>query len=204
SSSTVGMWLLTSTAVWWCADIMAETPVWDDVLTLATVQASDAPSDNGAVEFKCMGNYASAPGYLIVATGPDSEQFTTSYPHAYFWHTHDYGANWTQVDMDEYLFTNAALTRGYCGAGSFALEIFRSSPGTIWCVRQAPRAGTQGRTAVFVSEDLGNTWEKRYEWEAPTMESDGASFLHPFPSATDPSYVMRSNTAAAQRPQLYR
>src|SRR5690606_33516224 len=129
--------------VWWCADIMAETPVWDDVLTLATVQAADAVPPSGDSVFKCLANYASAPGYAIVATGPSTSTLIATYNHAYFWHTHDYGSNWTQVDMSDYTFSNAGVSRGYCGAGPFAMEIFRSPPGTIYCTRQAPRVGLQ-------------------------------------------------------------
>lgn len=205
NAHTVGMWLMTSTAIWWCADIMAETPSWNAVLPIATVQAADAVPTSGAVGFKCMANYASAPGYCIVATGPDTADTSNpDYAHAYYWITHDYGQAWTQVDMDMYTYSNSPYTARYCYAGHFAMEMFRSAPGTIWCVRQTPRIATNGRTAVFYSNDLGATWSKGYEWTLPTNDKDSASLLHPFPSATDPSYVMRGARARAIDPLLYR
>lgn len=204
NATTIGMWLMTSTGIWWCGDIMATTPSWTSKLAIATVIAADVAPATGTITFKAMANYASAPGYLIVSTGPDTtDTANETYLHAYFWHTHDYGANWTQVDMNAFTYTNLSTTRCYCYCGHFAMEIFRSAPGTIWCVRQTPRVGTDGRTAVFYSSDLGHTWSKGFEREQPSRDADSAGFLHPFPSATDPTYMTRGNTSAAGDIFLY-
>ncbi len=202
NATTVGMWLLTSDAVWWCADIMATTPSWTAKLPIATVIAADVPPATGTVEFACMYNYASEPGYLIVATAPINTD--TLYLHAYFWHTHNYGATWTQVDMSDFTFISSGDERCYSKAGRFAMNIFRSSPGTIWCVRQTDRTGASGGScAVFRSEDLGHTWSKHLIEDVYTNSAVAASLLNPFPAIGDPSYVMRSS-GTANEPRLYR
>lgn len=204
-ATAVGMWLLTSDAVWWCANILATTPSWSAVLTLATVIAAEVAHPVATHVFKSMFNYATEPGYLIVATGPNQDDITAdSYSHAYFWHTHDYGATWTTVDMTAFTFENSGITRCYFQAGHFAINIFRSAPGTIYALRHTPRVALQGRTAVFLSSDLGHTWTKGYEVEAPTRESEVGGLLNPYPSANDPTYLMRGAGSAAQFPSLYK
>lgn len=202
NDTTVGMWLLTSTGVWWCGDIMATTPSWTNKLPIATVVAADAAPATGTVEFKCMYNYASEPGYLIVATGPINTD--TAYLSAYFWHTHNYGASWTQVNMNGFTFGSGATERCYSKAGRFAMNIFRSDPGTIWCVRNTDRTGAStGSTAVFKSEDLGHNWSKHLIADTYTNENAGGSLLNPFPAIGDPSYIMRPSGTSGP-PLLYR
>lgn len=200
-ASTIGMWLLTSTAVWWCADIMATTPSWSSVLALATVVAADAVPSSGSVVFKSMFHYWTEPGYLIVATGPNTN--VTDYAHSYTWHTHDYGATWTQVDMTAYTFTALSNTSGYWRAGYHSFNVFRSAPGTIYALRSTARIGTNGRTAVFLSTDLGTTWTKGFEMTEPGDDGE-MTLLHPFPAATDPTYLTRGNNGSAEVPRLYR
>ncbi len=203
-ADTVGMWLLTTAAVFWCADILATTPSWTSVLSLATVQASDAAHPVAAIELKSMYNYATEPGYLIVATGPDvSDSTGDNYEHAYFWHTHDYGGNWTQVDMNGFISSRLGTLNGYYQAGPFALNTYRSAPGTIYALRHAPRVGTTSTTSVFKSVDLGHTWTKEYTVAAATRESEVGGLLNPFPAATDPTYMLRASGSAAQSPWLY-
>jgi hypothetical protein len=208
NSTTVGMWLMTSTAIWWCADIMAVTPSWAEVLPIATVQAADAVPATGTVEFKTMYNYATEPGYLCVATGPRAADTENSqYAHAYFWHTHDYGANWTQVDADNLLYSStlsgATHTRGYCYSSLYAMNIFRSAPGTIYCMRTTPRTGLNFRTRVLLSRDLGHTWELAPYVISNYGNQQDMSLLNPYPAATDPSYLRLGPVGASLRTQLH-
>lgn len=206
---TVGVWALTDTAIWWCGDILAETPVWDDVLPIATVQAADADPPNDWVSgLVCMAAYAGAPGYLCVATGPlggSSGADLFEYQHAYFWHTHDYGATWTQVDHTDDLINTSGYIRGYMHSFLYAMEIFRSSPGTIYCVRGVQTVGASSPKAVFVSSDLGTTWTKAaYALEGGSTVTNSFTLLHPYPSAGDPSYVVNGTSGASIRPKLVR
>jgi PKD repeat protein len=199
-ADTVGMWLLTTDAVWWCPDIMATTPAWSAVLDLATVVAADTVPSSGSVVLKSMFHYWSEPGYLIVATGPNAN--VTTYPHSYTWHTHDYGQTWTQVDMDAFIFSSLGEDSGYYRAGDHSFNIYRSAPGTIYALRASARIGLNGRTAVFLSSDLGTTWTKGFEMTVPGDDRD-LTLLNPFPDADDPSYLTRGNTGGAERPRLY-
>jgi len=204
-ADTVGMWLLTSTAVFWCADILATTPSWTSKLAIATVIAAEVAHPVAAHVFKSMYNYASEPGYLIVVTGPNVNDSTSdTYEHAYFWHTHDYGQNWTQVDMNAFISSRLGTLNGFYQAGPYALNIFRSAPGTIYALRHAPRVGTTSTTAVFKSVDLGHTWTQEYTIAAPTRESDVGGLLNPFPAANDPTYLIRNAGSTAELPKLYK
>lgn len=195
-SNSVGMWLMTSTGIWWCADIMATTPVWTCVLTIATVQAADATPAVGVVQFKTMFPYWSEPGFLCVATGPAAGSSNNeSYAHAYFWHTHNYGATWTQVDANNLLRTVSGIfTHGYFHAGLYSMNISRNEP-IIWCVRYTPNVSS---VEVFVlkSTDLGHTWSKAAQLTDSNVSNNYNSLLNPFPDATDPSYAVANETVA--------
>jgi hypothetical protein len=190
AADTCGMWLMTSTAIWWCEDIMASPPVWNDVLPIATVIASDPAPLTGTIIFQCMYNWAAQPGFLCVATAPDNNDAT--YAHALFWMTDDYGATWTQTDMDGFLTDDDEdFIRGYCFAGVFGMNIHRSS-GTIWCLRTTPRIGSStGYTAVFRSTDLGVTWSMAYDYDNWSAGQCRGSILDPYPDTSDPSYIQR-------------
>jgi hypothetical protein len=200
--NTVGAWLMTSTGIWWCGDIQAATPTWTEVLPIETVQAADATPASGTVTFKCMFHYWSAPGHLCVATGPQAGDTTnTTYAHAYFWVTEDYGVNWTQVDMNSFLYGG---TRGFCYSSLYAMNIFRSDPGTIYCIRSAPQSGLNSKTQVFLSADLGYTWtEGDALHEGSSTNLQVYSLLNPFPDATDPSYAVQGGIGASNRPSLW-
>jgi hypothetical protein len=204
-TSTVGGWLMTDTAIYWCDNLLATTPTWTSKLAITTVRANDATPTTGDVHFKTMAHYPSEPGYLCVATGPlAGDTSNATYPHAYFWHTHDYGATWTQVDMDNYLVTTLGNTRGYCYTSLFGMAIFHTSPGTIYCVRATPAVGGNSSKRVFVSTDLGHTWTRTdATFVAGLNNRQDCSILHPFPSATDSSYVTQGQLGTDQRLKLY-
>lgn len=205
SDNTVGAWAMTTTAIWWCGDIQAVVPVWEEMLPIETVRAADATPEDGDVVFKCMFHAWTVPGHLCVATGPlafDGEN--TGYEHAYFWVTEDGGNNWTQVDMNGYLLTNSGATRGYCYASLYGMNIYRSSPNTIYCIRATPRVGLVSRTTVFLSSDLGYTWTKGVDLET-TLDNflQVFSLLNPFPDVDDPSYAVTGTVGVSIRPYLW-
>jgi len=202
-ADTVGGWLKTSTAIFWCADLLATTPTWTNVLALSTVQATDATPASGVVTFQCMSHYPSQPGTLTVATGPNAaETFNTTYQHGYFWLTEDYGANWTQIDTDYLLETFTSSTRGYCHSALYAMDTFHSSPGTIYCVRATPVIGNRF-VQVLVSEDRGLTWAKVQSLEPDGNNRRDFSLLHPFPDAASASYGMHGPISGDTRPLGY-
>lgn len=202
NENTIGAWLMTSTGIWWCDDIQAASPVWTEMLAIETVQAADATPATGTVTFKTMFHYWSAPGHLCVATGPvASDTSNTTYAHAYFWVTEDYGANWTQVDMNSFLYGG---TRGFCYSSLYAMNIYRSSPGTIYCIRSAPQDGLNSKTQVFLSSDLGYTWtEGDVLHEGSSTNLQVYSLLNPFPDADDVSYAVQGGIGANNRPALW-
>lgn len=197
NTTTIGMWLLTDTGVFWCADILAVTPSWSNVLPIATVVAADVAPATGTVKMYCMDAADDQPGYLMVLTGPTVQD--SDYDHAYSWHTHDYGANWTQIDMNAFTYTSDGSTRCYAEAGRFGLSIFRKSPSTIFALRNTARTGSSdGRTAVFKSTDLGTTWTKEHEFLNWSTEGNRGSILAPFPYLDSPSYISRATTGTSQ------
>jgi hypothetical protein len=208
-ADTVGMWLMTSTAIWFCADIMATTPSWSEVLPIATVRAADAvvsgTAASGLVHFKTMFHYWSAPGHLCVATGPlAADGNNIQYEHAYFWVTENYGATWTQVDMNAFLVMDSGFTRGYCYSSLYAMNIYRSAPGTIWCIRSTPTVGGAQTERVFYSTDLGYTWAQNPDLAmGSNNNAQNYSLLNPFPDATDPSYIVIGSIGVDDRPDLY-
>jgi hypothetical protein len=200
---TIGAWLMTSTAIWFCADIQANIPTWTEVLTIETVQAADAVPPSGSVGFTGMTHYWSAPGHLCVTTSPIfSFAGGLAYPHAYFWITEDYGQNWTQVDMNGFLFTSGANVAGFCHAHLHGMASHRSQP-TIYCLRSTPQFSLNSQDQVFVSHDMGYTWEEGAIIQAGTRNNDFlASILNPFPNADDPSYMTQGNITAPNLPAL--
>lgn len=184
---TVGAWCMTSTGIYFCGDIMAVTPTWDEVLTLATVQSIAFTPVVGEVIFASMTHYWLQPGHLCVAMSLSEED--DGYLHAWYWVTEDYGVNWTPVDMSEFLFTSDAATRAYYQCGRFGLASFRSSP-IIWCGRGNGRTGTNGGDgAVFKSVDGGYTWTKEYIFLPSGRVSGLPAILNPYPDINDPSYI---------------
>lgn len=204
-ADTVGIWLLASTGVWFCADILDATPSWTNVLPIATIQAADATPVSGTVEVKCMANYATAPGYLIVATGPRStDAQNLDYAETNFWHTHDYGVGWTRVDAG---LTNTAggHVRGYFHSSLFAMEMFRSAPGTIYAQRSTPTYVLNTARKILLSTDLGHTWAlSAYSPLTGLNNRQVYSTLHPFPSASDAAYIVSGPTGASDQPDLQR
>jgi hypothetical protein len=199
SGDAVGMWLLTATGVWWCGDILAASPVWVKQLAIETVRAADAAIAEGNIVFQAMRAYAGEPGYLIAATGPDnlSSSAAFGYGHSYTWHTHDYGQNWTQVDMAAFTVDFSGNVAGYCGCGRAGIDIHATLP-IIWAVRTTP--GLQDRTAVFKSLDLGSTWTQGY---IITDFSSGAGLLAPAPDIDDRSYLQRGNNLSGTWGWIY-
>jgi hypothetical protein len=196
---TIGMWLMTSDGIWWCNDIMLDTPFWDEVLPIATVQAADAVPTTGVVQFKSMFPYWSEPGFLCVATGPEQGSSNNpNYQHCYFWHTHDYGATWTQIDANSILHSalGGTYVHGYYHASLFSMNIERASPGTIWCVRYTPNVTTV-EVAVLKSVDGGHTWSLGAALADTNVSNNWNSLLNPFPDAGDPSYAVAGEDAAA-------
>jgi hypothetical protein len=196
-AATVGMWLLTADGVWWCADIMAVTPSWALKLALTTVQAGDTAIASGSIIIKAMMAYASEPGYLIVATGPDNMSSADSfdYAHSYTWHTHDFGANWTQVDMTAFNVLRLGHTAGYCGNGLYGIDIYKSSP-VIWMARVTP--SLQDSTSIFKSLDLGDTWTQEYVITDYSGDfTQGPGLLAQFPTFTDRAYLNRGGPHSA-------
>lgn len=187
-ASTVGMWLMTSTGIFFCADIMAASPTWSEKRSIETAAAAETAPPTGTIEFGCMTHYWSQPGHLCVATNPVDD--ADNWQHAYFHVTEDYGASWTVVDMSSFTHTDGANTRGYSHTSHFAMNSFRTSPGTIYCVRSTSREGSaSGSTAVFVSADLGYTWTKEFTAAAWAANGNMGGVLNPYPDATSPGYV---------------
>lgn len=206
SGTTVGIWLMASTGIWFCDDIFTSPRNWVNVLPIATIQAADATPASGSVVCQAMANYASEPGYLCVATGPDATSDTANdeYAETNFWHTHDYGDNWTRVDAG-LTHTSSSKTRGYCRASVHSMEIFRSAPGTIYCVRSTPNVSLNYRVGILKSSDLGDTWEiAAYVPQNGLNNRASYSLLHPFPSATDASYVVSGTIGTSNQPDLQR
>lgn len=194
---TIGMWLMTDDGIFWCADILTATPSWSNVLPIATVVAGDAAPVSGTVRMQCMDAADDQPGYLIVLTGPTAQD--SDYLHAYSWHTHDFGQNWTQIDMSSFTYTSDGDTRCYAEAGRFGVSVFRKSPSTIFALRNTARTGSSdGRTAVFKSTDLGTTWTKEHEFTNWSTETNRGSIRAPFPYLNSPSYVSKATTGASQ------
>lgn len=186
-AATVGAWCMTSTGIYFCDDIMAVTPTWDEVLSITTVRAEVAAPASGLVIFGSMAHYWLQPGHLCVALSLDTEN--DDYTHQYYYVTEDYGVNWTSVDEDDYLFTSSGATRGYYFASRYSLAAFRSEP-ILWCGRTNGRTGTNaGDGAVFKSIDGGFNWTKEYII-TPTGRTTSVAMLHPFPDIGDPSYLV--------------
>lgn len=198
---TAGAWLLTTTGVYWCADVKAASPLWSEVLSLASVVASDVAPPSGSVEIKAICASGSIPGFCIVATGPNNTTLTASYPHAYWWMTSDYGQNWTKTDMAGFLFSDLGVDSGYFLCGLHAIAI-QDSTGDIYACRAAARIGTQGRTSIFKSTDLGVTWSQLATIASPSNDAETAPILIP-PAPGGIGFVVRGNQAAANPPRLY-
>lgn len=200
SADTVGAWGLTiDEGIWLTMDIMAATPLWANVLPQATIVANDAAPASGTVEPKCMAHTWITPGHLCVATGPTTNG--SMYLHSYYWVTFDYGATWTQVDVDTPTYISSGDTRSFSFAGMNGMAAFRSAP-TIYCVRNTERTGTStGQTKVFISTDGGLTWIHDWGWDTGddgwSAGQNEGSILHPYPSATDWSYISRGGNASS-------
>lgn len=198
-AETVGMWLLTSDGVFVCMNIMASPPVWTHVLTLAMIRAEEVQLVDNPSVFGAFNHYKSEPGYLIVATMPETDTGSSAndYMHAYSWHTHDYGATWATVDMFE--FTDIFISEESCYAWCkpYAIDIYASEL-VIWMFRTVNTLVKAG--SIFNSVDGGHTWTEEPSFTAHSE----ASILAPFPDIDGPSYVSRGNSLAATWPSLWR
>lgn len=200
----VGAWLLTSTAVWWCADIEAASPSWSSVLAIATVQASDAVPSSGVVEFKCFGACQSDDSFCIVATGPVTYFANSDYAHSYYWHTHDHGATWTQVDNNSAVST-VGPNYHYPYSDRFSMQCYPSLVGgdiKIWCIRTTPQSGLNHGTRVFESTDGGHTWARLAASLAADLNNrDKSALLAPFQGG-DPAYAVTGGVGVTNRPPV--
>lgn len=187
-AETVGGWCMTATGIYFCDNLMAATPTWDEVLTIATVQAGAFPPTVGNVVFGSMTHFWLQPGHLCVAMTLDTEN--DDYLHCYYWVTEDYGANWSIVDVDEFLITTDGATRAYYECGRYSLASFRSEP-ILWCGRGNGRTSSNnGDGAVFKSIDGGLNWTKEYLFTGGRIPASGhAAILNPYPDSNDPSYL---------------
>lgn len=187
-AETVGAWCMTSTGIYFCDNIMAATPTWDLVLTIATVRSTAAAPASGLVIFASMQHYWLQPGHLCIAMSLDTEN--DDYQHQYYWVTEDYGDNWTSIDVTAFLFTSDTATRGYYECGRYGLAAFRSEP-ILYCGRGNGRTGSNnGDGAVFRSTDGGFTWTKEATFTGGRLPSNGQpAILNPFPDSTDPTYL---------------
>lgn len=187
---TVGAWLMTASAVYFCPNIMATVPVWNEKLTITTVRATAVAPVSGNVIFGCMTHYWSQPGHLCIGMSLDTEN--DGYLHCYYWVTEDYGDTWTPVDVTAFTFGTSPNERCYYFTGRYSMASFRTAPGTLWCVRGNGRTGTNtGDGAVFISSDLGYTWTKGHIFTGGRMAFIG-SILNPYPDVDSPSYVQVS------------
>lgn len=195
-ANTVGAWLLSSDGVFLCLDLLAASPTWTNPLTIAEIRAQDAVPSQDSINVGAMAHYWLQPGHLCVATQHDGGD--AAYAHAYFWVTEDYGATWTQVDMNAFLFTSNGFTRGYTRISPFGMAAFRSEP-IIWAVRNTIRTPSTGNTGVFKSIDGGYTWTMEHDFAAATFTAGQASILHPFPDITSASYIVGAIGTSAAR-----
>lgn len=202
----VGAWLLTTDGIFWCNDLMAATPTWNLQLSNAYVQTQDAIPEVGTVEICTMYNYAGTePGYLVCATGIEGAALTDNltYAHSYYWHTHDFGVTWTQIDNNGDLENDDQS--GWCYVcGTFGMNMFRSAPGTIYCVRASVRTGVGVPIAIFTSVDGGHTWSKTATHPGSGFNNQrSGSVLNPYPSLGDPSYIVKGDIGVSSRLELY-
>jgi hypothetical protein len=200
SATAVGMWVLTTDGPWWCADIMATTPSWSLKLPLATVIAAEEQIVDYPTRFNGMAIYGSEPGYLILTSSPSGFSIDHyNYQHAYSWHTHDFGANWTHVDMNEFLETFLGYTCGYAWSDKYSIACFASSP-VVWIVRNS--SGLHKDLAVFRSDDGGHTWTKGHTLHSQVSPSYMGTIVAPFPSIDGYCYFT-NGSAGADWPWLY-
>lgn len=204
-NDTVGLWCLTSAGVFWCADILATTPSWTNKLSLATMQAAETAPDTGSARFASMFNHGARPGYLIVATEPDSNSLQNlNWPHAYFHFSDDYGATWTVQDSaDELTRTTVGGTHGYMYLHKYAVNWYRDTGGRIYALRGTPRQTLSVETIIMYSDDDGATWIKGAVVPHPTNSWYNGALLNPFPATTDPLLVIAGNTGVSTRPKMY-
>jgi hypothetical protein len=199
-ATTVGMWVLTTAGPWWCADIMATTPSWSLKLPLATVITAEEQIVDYPTRFNGMAIYGSEPGYLILTTSPSGFSIDHyNYQHAYSWHTHDFGANWTHVDMSEFLETTLGYTCGYAWSDKYSIACFASSP-VVWIVRNS--SGLHKDLAVFRSDDGGHTWTKGHTLHSQVSPSYMGTIVAPFPSIDGYCYFT-NGSAGADWPWLF-
>lgn len=204
-ATTIGAWLMTSTGIFWCADVMADTPAWVMKLDITTVRAAEEALATGVINFLTMAHVWAQPGHLCVATGPSvHSQLNLDYTHAYFWVTEDFGDTWTHVDMNYFTSTSGVHVRGYSSAWLYSMVAFRSEP-IIWCVRMTPPDGLGVALSIFRSDDGGLTWTQRADAALGGIGSQlFTSLHHPFPSITDPAYMTRGPIGVSLRQNLYR
>ena len=201
SDTVIGAWLLTADGVWWCGDLYAATPSWALKLAIATVQAADAGVSGGTILLHALA--AGEPGYCIVASGPLNLATTGAfvYNHSYTWHTHNYGATWTQVDMAAYTVEVSSYVAGYCGIGRYGLAILTGESPVIWAARTTPTL--QDKSALFKSTDLGDTWSREYQIADYSGDVGSGMGLRAPGALAERSYLNRGNNLSGVFGWLY-
>ncbi len=207
-NETVGMWCLTRAGLWLCLDFFAGTPTWENVRTLAEVQAAETVPDDGASEIQCMANDGGFPGRVIIATQPDGSTLSpnANWLHAYFHISSDYGETWTLCDAaDEMDWTNTGGTGGHMFISWYGMDWFRVAGGRIYALRNSTRysGSSTVETIVMYSDDLGDTWVKGHVFPTQSNNWGTGTILNPHPNATSSMFAANGSTGVSSRPNIH-
>ncbi len=189
NASMIGAWLLTSDGLYYTGDIMATPVNWTCKLSVATMRANQATPPQGTCVFRSIHPSPTDPAFLVLVTGLSSDA-VPFYGHAYYWHTHDAGDNWTIVD------DTAHTYRGMCyiQTSTNGIKMFQGTPDVIYAARATETYLLDGALAVFKSTDGGHSWNMGY-WihSFDELGAGGGRLTAPFPARTDPAYLLTSS-----------
>lgn len=192
-ANTCGAWLMTTEGIYFCADMMAVTPTWEEVMSIATVRAEQATPSSGVVNFATGCPYWSEPGFYCFATEPSTG--ISDYPGMYLWHTHDYGQTWEMVFDNTHMHSG----RPYSHSNVWGMDIEKVG-GRIAYIAATARLGGTGNMAMFYSEDGGHTINQEFSFDTAASQANEGVLSSPFPNSSDSRYVISgtTNTSAAK------
>ena len=196
--STVGGWVLTTSGVYYTANILTPSPTWSLKLTIAQVRAATGDTSATGAQFGGIHGYMAEPEYVIISIKHGQQGAVPwgfpdwfAYSGAYV-HTHDLG-------VDGWAYANMPAAGGGAGDGNrytgYSLLEVCEETGKIWGMRSW--GGTKSH--IHYSLDLGGSFARYAEDQGTLDYNHFQEIYNPFSAGASIIYMDRGRFSSYHR-----